>query len=60
MLKNGELAPQTDPALRAQAMQLLLEQKKTQDTPKIEDTGLDPVEEALKRRLTDWPRSFST
>jgi tetratricopeptide (TPR) repeat protein len=51
LLENGELLPK--PTLPPGAgNDLLLEQSKTQESPKIADTGLDPVEEARKHAIT--------
>jgi tetratricopeptide (TPR) repeat protein len=51
LLESGELLPK--PTLPPGAgNDLLLEQVKPQETPKIADTGLDPVEEAHKQALT--------
>ncbi len=51
LLQNGRLLPK--PAMpQAKGNELLLEQKKPQEAPIIQDTGLDPVEEAHKQALT--------
>ncbi len=51
LLDSGDLLPK--PTLPPGAgNDLLLEQAKPQETPKIADTGLDPVEEAHKQALT--------
>ena len=51
MLENGDLLPK--PILPPGASNdLLLEQVKPHESPKIADTGLDPVEEAHKQALT--------
>ncbi|MGA2504944.1 MAG: tetratricopeptide repeat protein [Anaerolineales bacterium] len=51
LLKNGELLPK--PTLPAgERNDLLLGQAKQQESPKIADTGLDPVEEAQKHAIT--------
>lgn len=51
LLENGQLLPK--PTLPpGEREDLLLEKEKTQQSPKIADTGLDPVEEARKHALT--------